>query len=115
MLQNEQDTFEKVRRESVNIIFKEYESMGVLFDENGVLDIAVSFDGSWQKKGHSSHNSIGSVIALLTGLPIEFHVHSHFCHKNRYYESIEDVSDSWKKKHLHKCSQILKELLVLWR
>ena len=97
-----QETFEKVRGESVETILKQYESIGVLPDDNGVLDIAVSFDGSWQKRGHSSHNGIGSVIDLLTGLPIDFHVLSNFCHKRRYYESI-DVSDGWKEKHLKNC------------
>ena len=43
-------------------------------DDNGVLDVAISFNGSWQKRGHSSHNGIDSVIDLLTGLPIAFHV-----------------------------------------
>jgi len=98
-----QETFEKVRDESVEKIFKEYEKLGVLPDDNGVLDIAVSFDGSWQKRGHSSHNGIGSVIDLLTGLPIDFHVLSNFCHKCRYFESIDDVSDIWKERHLENC------------
>ena len=69
-----QETFQKVRDKSVKTIFKEYESLGVVPDDNGVRNIAVSFDGSWQKRGHSSHNGIGSVIDLLTGLPIDFNV-----------------------------------------
>ena len=31
-------------------------------DENGILTIAVSFDGSWQKRGFTSHNGIGAVL-----------------------------------------------------
>ena len=40
-------------------------------DENGILNFAVSFDGSWQKRGFTSHNGIGAVIDLRTGLPID--------------------------------------------
>ncbi|GFV61275.1 uncharacterized protein TNCV_2282671 [Trichonephila clavipes] len=35
--------------------------------EMGVLDITVSFDGSWQKRGYKSLYGIGVVIDLLTG------------------------------------------------
>ena len=33
-----------------------YKDIGVLPDKNGVLEIAVSFDGAWHRRGHSSHN-----------------------------------------------------------
>ena len=62
-----QETFEQARGISVKVPFKEYESLEVVPDDNGVLDIAVSFDGSWQKRGHSFHNGIGSVTDKLTG------------------------------------------------
>eukprot|EP00795_Rhopilema_esculentum_P010108 gene10108-18768_t len=44
--------------------------MGVKPDMHGVLNIGVSFDGTWKNRGHSSHNGAGAVIDLLTGLPI---------------------------------------------
>ncbi|GFX87833.1 uncharacterized protein TNCV_4372981 [Trichonephila clavipes] len=40
--------------------------------ETGVLDITVSFDGSWQKRGYKSLYGIGVVIDLLTGLVIDY-------------------------------------------
>ena len=46
-----------------------------------MLDIAVSYDGSWHLRGHSSHNGLGVEIDLLTGLPIDFQVLSNFCHQ----------------------------------
>ena len=41
--------------------------------------IAVSFDGSWQKRGHSSHNGVGAAIACDTGLVLDTEVISNYC------------------------------------
>lgn len=43
------------------------------------LDLAVSFDGSWQKRGHTSKHGIGAVIEQETGLVIDYHVLSSYC------------------------------------
>lgn len=43
-------------------IVKKYEENGVVPDENGILDIQVSFDGSWLTRGHRSHVGVGAVI-----------------------------------------------------
>lgn len=45
-----------------------------------IIDIGVSFDGTWHKRGHSSLYGIGSVIDILTGLVIDFTVMSKYCH-----------------------------------
>ena len=45
-----------------------------------IIDIGVSFDGTWHKRGHSSLYCIGSVIDILTGLVIDFTVLSKYCH-----------------------------------
>ncbi|GFU30938.1 uncharacterized protein TNCV_1406491 [Trichonephila clavipes] len=42
--------------------------------ETFVLDITVSFDGSWQKWGYTSLYGIGVVIDLLTGLVIDYEI-----------------------------------------
>ncbi|GFX41652.1 uncharacterized protein TNCV_3110481 [Trichonephila clavipes] len=47
--------------------------------EMGVLDITVSFDGSWQKRGYKSLYGIGVVIDLLTGLFIDYEILSKYC------------------------------------
>ncbi|GFV68360.1 uncharacterized protein TNCV_576121 [Trichonephila clavipes] len=47
--------------------------------ETGVLDITVSFDGSWQKRGYKSLYGIGVVIDLLTGLVIDYEILSKYC------------------------------------
>ena len=45
-----------------------------------IIDIAVTFDGSWQKLGHSSHYGLGAVIELETGLVLDYEAYSLYCH-----------------------------------
>lgn len=46
---------------------------------NGVLDIDVSFDGTWHKRGFTSHYGVGLVIEVYSGLAIDYEVLSNFC------------------------------------
>ncbi|GFV76186.1 uncharacterized protein TNCV_4672751 [Trichonephila clavipes] len=43
------------------------------------VDITVSFDGSWQKRGYKSLYEIGVVIDLLISLVIDYEVLSKYC------------------------------------
>lgn len=47
--------------------------------ETSVIDLAVSYDGSWHKRGFTSNYGVGSVIHIDTGLVIDFCVLSKFC------------------------------------
>ncbi|KAH7978608.1 hypothetical protein HPB49_006095 [Dermacentor silvarum] len=42
-------------------------------------NIAVSFDGTWLTRGHSSHICVGTVIELFMGCALDFVVLSNFC------------------------------------
>lgn len=42
-------------------------------------NIAVSYDGSWMTRGHSSHIGVGTVIELISGLVLDYVVLSNFC------------------------------------
>ena len=71
-----------------------------------MLDIAVSFDGSWHRRGNSSHNDLGVVIKLLTGLPIDFQVLSNFCHQCcKSPENDGPNYAEWISNHAAKCSK----------
>ena len=35
--------------------------------DDDVLDVAVSYDGTWQKRGHTWNHGIGAVISVETG------------------------------------------------
>lgn len=97
------ETFEQIRSTSLEAIRNAYSEIGVESDEHGVLDIGVSYDGSWQKRGHASHNGTGTVIELLTGLPIDFEVLSNFCQKCKMVEQSEEDTDNWMVRHKENC------------
>ena len=48
-------------------------------DRDGVLDISISTDGSWQKKGRTSKTGILTVIDIMSGLILDFVTLSNYC------------------------------------
>ena len=48
------------------IICQKYAEVGLLSDNENILDVAISYNGTWQKRGHSSHNGAVVIIAILT-------------------------------------------------
>ncbi|GBN05174.1 hypothetical protein AVEN_230511-1 [Araneus ventricosus] len=50
-------------------------------NDNDIIDIGVSYDGSWLTRGHTSNTGVGCVIDLLTGFVIDFEVMSNVCMK----------------------------------
>ena len=50
-----------------------------VLDDESVVDIKVSFDGSWQKRGHTSHNGVATAIDVCTGYCVDFELLSNFC------------------------------------
>ena len=49
-------------------------------EEGQLLDVTVSFDGSWQKRGHTSLYGFGAVVEVDTGLVLDYTVASKYCH-----------------------------------
>ena len=52
---------------------------GLTLSEDDVLDISVSYDGTWHTTGHASHIGAGCVIDLLTGMCIDAYVVCNYC------------------------------------
>ena len=48
--------------------------------EDGIIDLAVSFDGTWMTRGHSSKYGLGCVVEIETGLVLDFVIMSLYCH-----------------------------------
>lgn len=106
IISGSRESFEEISKASVEKIREKYAEIGVLPDKDNVLDIAVSYDGSWQRRGHSSHNGLGVVIDLLTGLPIDFEVLCNFCHQCLKAPDKEDPTYAeWIAKHSAKCGK----------
>ncbi|KAK1885412.1 2-dehydro-3-deoxyphosphooctonate aldolase [Dissostichus eleginoides] len=75
-------------------------------DAEAVINISVSFDGTWQKRGFTSHYGIGVCIDILTGLVIDYEILSSYCHAcalkgnaKQEQKITEEEYDSWRQTH----------------
>ena len=64
-----------VATRSMNIAAEE------LLQEQSDGEVAVTFDGTWQRRGFSSLNGVFVCISWSTGRVLDFHVSSKFCHR----------------------------------
>ncbi|CAL1280744.1 unnamed protein product [Larinioides sclopetarius] len=78
-------------------------------DKNDVIDIAVSYDGTWYKRGYTSQYGIGIVVDILTGLVIDFEILSKYCPEcttaKRDLGRMSSEFDIWYKAHKPDCSE----------
>ena len=64
------------------------------------------YDGTWHKRGHSSHYGVGIGIDLETGFVIDFEVLSNYCHGCATGPSPTDRRyPAWKKLHRPTCQR----------
>ncbi|GFX84806.1 uncharacterized protein TNCV_125741 [Trichonephila clavipes] len=103
-------------------------NVDLLGTSNGVIDITVSYDGTWQKRGHSSMYGIGIVIDILTGLIVDYEILSKYCSecttaKRDLGENSAEYS-IWCKSHQEECSENyvgssnateIKAVEILWK
>lgn len=75
-------------------------------DEDAVINISVSFDGTWHKRGFTSNYGISVCIDVLTGLVIDFEVLSSYCHACALKNSAKREGkitgqefESWREAH----------------
>eukprot|EP00794_Sanderia_malayensis_P001972 gene1972-biopygen1792 len=95
-------TFRSISLQSREMIKAAYADDGMKEDKGGILDIALPYDGAWQRHGHVSHNSAASTIDLLAGLPIDIEVLSNYCSKCT--TTPEEIKmEAWKNNHAANC------------
>ncbi|XP_065051289.1 uncharacterized protein LOC135680963 [Rhopilema esculentum] len=68
--------------------------------------VAVTVDGTWQKRGHSSRVGVVFVISVRTGQVLDYVIKSLFCHECKSHE--KDDKDTakyknWHQKHVGHC------------
>ncbi|GFW97186.1 uncharacterized protein TNCV_631911 [Trichonephila clavipes] len=77
--------------------------------QNNIIDITVSYDGTWHKRGHTSLYGIGIVIDIMTSLVVDFEVLSKCCHECSM--AAKDMGEAspefqiWKSGHSEKCQK----------
>ena len=60
-------------------------------NDSDILNIAVSFDGSWHKRGHTSKHGVALVIEASTRLVVDYHVMSTYCHVSCIHTTLEYI------------------------
>ena len=82
-------------------IEKAYAELEIFPDDQGILDIEVSFDGTWMKRGHRSHYGAAAVIEVYTGFIVDFEILSSFCH---WCSKSKTRTPEEKKQHKEACN-----------
>ena len=54
---------------------------GVTAADDGVYEVAVSYDGTWMTRGFRSHVGVGFVMDVEKGFVVDVEVVSNFCQK----------------------------------
>lgn len=68
-------------------------------------DVAVMYDGTWQKRGHKSHNGIGTAVSVDTGLCLDFEVLSNYCLACSRHQDLGDEEEIWQAFHTPVCKK----------
>ena len=72
-------------------------------DNNTIVDTAVSVDGSWQKRGHSSNNGVVTAISMDNGKVLDTAPLTRYCKVCKLAENfrLSDPAkyDQWKAEH----------------
>lgn len=85
-----------------------YQKDGVKTDNKGVLNIDVSFDGTWMTKGHKSHIGAAFVMDVISGMTIDYEVLSNFCRSCAIMQKKKDKKafEEWRKTvHVGTCQK----------
>ena len=71
-------------------------------DEDTTVNIPISLDGTWSKRGHTANHCIGFVISAATGKVLNFKVISKVCHQcSQMAEKLHDTSfNEWYQDHI---------------
>ena len=73
-------------------------------DSTAIIDAAVSFDGTWAKRGFTSLTGVVFVISIDTGEVLDYHVMSKSCRKcslkNSQCEGNVEEFEEWRREHV---------------
>ncbi|KAK8397111.1 hypothetical protein O3P69_004649 [Scylla paramamosain] len=70
---------QKVKEGGAGVVKYYADELLRLPNENGILDVDVSFDSSCMRRGHASHAGIGFAMEENTGIVVDLDVLSNFC------------------------------------
>ena len=65
--------------------------------ETPVINIGVTYDGTWQKRGFSSLYGVGVCMDIITGLVIDHELMRKYCQPCKNKESEGCTNEQWKQ------------------
>ena len=92
-----------ILKQSVEKVRQAYNDLSTSSTEEDIVNITVSYDGSWHTRGHTSNQGLGIVIDNLTGLAVDYVILSKNCAMcNRMETKLTDEHEfeNWKKMHI---------------
>ncbi|KAK8731958.1 hypothetical protein OTU49_007358, partial [Cherax quadricarinatus] len=102
----------RILAETRAIVRKEYAKQDTLPDARGVVDIDVTYDGTWHTRGHHSNFGIGVAIDAVTKLVVDYQVLCKYCFLCANMESrlkkkkiTVEMYENFKEKHERKCNK----------
>ena len=86
------------------------QQFGLTLSDDDVLDISVSFDGTWLTRGHTSHIGVGCAVDLLTGMCVDAYVMCNFCQTcestgKALFKEKPTEHAAWLEEHLGECEK----------
>ncbi|MPD00256.1 hypothetical protein E2C01_095716 [Portunus trituberculatus] len=101
--------YETIQKKAHDGIFHHYASLGIHPDPvTKQLDITATYDGSWRKRGHTSHFYTALVFDDETGIIIDYEVICSFCFVCSTKKKIsQEEWNIWYKSHKPKCHKNL--------
>ncbi|KAK8721695.1 hypothetical protein OTU49_012515 [Cherax quadricarinatus] len=100
----------QIMAESREVIVREYGKLDIVPDPSGILDIDVTYDGTWHKRGHHSNLGIGVTIDAVTKLVIDYQIMCKFCFLCTFFECrlkskkiSEEQYEQWTENHKSVC------------
>ena len=89
----------EVIQRSAAIVREMHFSLNPDFPADQPVHITVSFDGTWQKRRHTSMYGVAAVIEIVTGLDVDYVVLSTYCHscslKHNEFKGQAGAFDAW--------------------
>ncbi|GFO03213.1 hypothetical protein PoB_002971800 [Plakobranchus ocellatus] len=95
-------TYHKTRQTNEIAHEQHVKERNIALTPSTIIDICVSYEGSWMTRGHTSYMGLGCLIDALTGLVIDHHVISTFCHTcatTGAWMKDQQCFDAWMEEH----------------
>ena len=78
----------------------------IMDDGSVVCNVAVTVDGTWQKRGHNSKMGVVFVLSVRTGQVLDYEVKSLFCYECAHHRDDDPTTEKfmqWKIAHEKEC------------